>query len=159
MSTQDTSIAGGWLGTYEYRGAQAWQPPVRFEATFTLRGSGGRFAGTILDDCPLGEAGVSGAQHGLFVRFTKVYLRPDPAGGTAPVEYEGTLSEDGRFLTGVWRLKIPHRGRRAERLHGAWEAHRLWSETADAEARPESASAILEAVATARNTQERIGQK
>ena len=149
MNTRGTSVAGGWLGTYEYRGLQAWHPPVRFEATFTLRGSQGRFTGTILDDGPLGEAGVNGSQHGLYVSFTKVYLRPGhEEGATCPIEYEGTLSEDGRSLTGVWQLKHPARGRRTVRVHGACEAHGLWSETAEAEAaRTEGAGALLEAVA------------
>lgn len=89
-----------------------------------------------------------GAQHSLYVGFTKAYLRPGfEEGATGPVEYEGTLSEDGRFLTGTWQIRLPTRGRRTVRLHGAWEAHRLWSEIAEVEARPEGASAFREAVA------------
>ena len=79
MIDPDTpSIAGGWLGTYHYP-QWAGQPPVRFEATFILRGAEGRFTGTILDDDVLGEASVLGTQKGLRVNFSKVYQHPRPA--------------------------------------------------------------------------------
>lgn len=66
----DLSVAGGWLGTYFYSGRLSRQEPVRFEATFTVR-SDGSFMGKILDDSDLGEAGVSGTQSALIVKFTK----------------------------------------------------------------------------------------
>src|SRR5207245_357831 len=80
------SIAGGWLGTYSYRGGRA--SPCRFEATFSRPDSDGRFSGNILDDGPLGAAAVTGVQKGRQVRFTKSYLRPSlGSGGAQPVEY------------------------------------------------------------------------
>ena len=128
MIDPDTpSIAGGWLGTYHYP-QWAGQPPVRFEATFILRGTEGRFTGTILDDDVLGEASVLGTQKGLRVNFSKVYQHPPPGHGTGKVFYEGGLSEDGRFLKGTWKL----RG-----LSGGWEAHRLWGTEEAPEAQPE----------------------
>jgi hypothetical protein len=112
--SEQISIAGGWLGTYAYQG-----PPTRFEATFTPALGEGRFSGTILDDGRLGEANATGSQTGREVRFVKLYLRP----GMAPVAYQGTLSEDGRTLTGTWRIGAD--------AQGIWDAHRLWSEAAD----------------------------
>src|SRR5689334_10024354 len=127
MSSQDLpSIAGGWLGTYYYRVAHAWQPPCRFEATLSPLRSDGRFTGTILDDGPLGIADVTGTQTGRRVDFTKVYA--GPGGGArrlAPIDYEGTLSEDGRSVSGTWRIEAPAPGQsRRPEVHGTWEAHR-----------------------------------
>jgi hypothetical protein len=149
MSSQDSpSIAGGWLGTYYYGGAQAWQPPCRFEATFAPLGSDGRFTGTILDDGPLGVANATGRQTGRNVDFTKVYVGPGGgASGLAPIEYEGTLSEDGRSVSGTWRIVSPGPGRgRRPQGHGTWEARRRWAEAAEPEAHPEEAGAQLELV-------------
>ena len=111
------SVAGGWLGTYTYRGTQRTAPPVRFEATLAA-GDAGRFSGTILDDGKGGEARVDGTQDNNRVRFTKIYARR--VGGYAhPVEYDGTLSDDGRTMKGTWHTN--------NTLTGAWEARRLWS--------------------------------
>ncbi len=132
-SGENGSVTGGWLGTYAYQGRYSWQPPVRFEATFTP-GEGGGFGGTILDDGDLGLADVVGSQSGRQVRFTKTYRVTNASGWeTAPVEYEGTLSEDGRSLTGTWMIASGGGGRRDSRIHGVWDAHRLWGEEAAAE--------------------------
>ncbi len=116
MSSENRlSIGGGWLGTYSYGGSQNSRPPTRFEATFAAPDREGHFMGTILDDGKLGEAHVSGMQQGRSVSFTKAYIGSSPH----PVLYEGTLSEDGKFLNGTWRINA--------RAHGVWDAHRLWS--------------------------------
>ena len=129
------SVTGGWLGTYAYQGRYSWQPPMRFEATFTPVEDG--FRGTILDDGDLGIADVVGSQSGRQVRFTKTYRVSNTGGAdTAPVEYEGALSEDGRNLTGTWMIAARGAGRRVTRIRGVWDAHRLWGEEAEAE--PES---------------------
>ena len=126
----DISIAGGWLGTYAYQGAHSWQPPMRFEATFAV-GDGGRITGTILDDGPPGEADVNGTQTGRQVQFVKVYRMADPYYEIAPIQYEGTLSDDGRQMTGTWTVNYSRL-----RMHGVWEAHRRWM--TDQEALPET---------------------
>jgi hypothetical protein len=142
------SIAGGWLGTYAYAGARSLQPPVRFEATFLMTELAGAFAGTIVDDSALGAADVTGTQYGLQVQFTKVYQGPPPPGSvTAPVEYEGRLSEDGRFLNGTWLLAVRTRRGGTVRLEGVWDAHRLWSEAAEREEEAAGAGGFVEAVA------------
>ncbi|HVK03198.1 MAG TPA: hypothetical protein VM490_06965 [Armatimonadaceae bacterium] len=124
------SVAGGWLGTYYYD--DRTRMPVRFEATLRLEGEagrGGRFGGTILDDGDLGEASVhKGVQDGLVVRFTKVYEHANVWQGVVPVRYQGTLSEDGKRMTGNWQLSELHGGvGRRVRIGGTWEARRIWS--------------------------------
>ena len=60
MSEENHSIAGGWLGSYYYGKSAPNTPPVRFEATFSLPGSTGKFTGKILDDD--GGGGDGGAE-------------------------------------------------------------------------------------------------
>lgn len=132
------SVAGGWLGTYYYRGREANQPPCRFEATFREMAERDRFDGTILDDGPLGEADVDkGLQQGRHVRFTKVYREGDLRTGIAPVRYVGTLSEDGKLMHGTWSLAVL-RGPTGRRVtaSGVWEARRLWSAAEEGTAEP-----------------------
>ena len=108
--------------------------PVRFEATFTAaRGTSGVFRGTILDDGVLGEAVVShGLQTGRLVRFTKTYIKSVQGRVLAPVRYQGTLSEDGKVISGTWKLESWHSGR-VVRTSGHWEAIRRWSESEEIE--------------------------
>ncbi len=120
MSTPEHSIAGGWLGTYAFDDADAAQPPIRFEATWTMQGDLGRFSGPIRDDGPLGEADTDGMQTGRQVAFTKVYIDRSSS-YTHPVAYEGTLSEDGAHVAGTWRLSADT---------GTWDARRVPSEPA-----------------------------
>ncbi len=145
------TIAGGWLGTYAYQGRYASQPPERFEATFTRPDREGRFTGSILDDSPMGTADVTdGVQAGLHVRFTKIYRARHGGSGDEllPIQYEGALSEDGRFMQGVWEIVSRARGRRLKslRIHGVWDAHRMWNEMEESEMRPEEESAARELV-------------
>ena len=120
--TNNHSVAGGWLGTYYYRGLQAGMPPVRFEAAFQTAAEG-KFAGTILDDGVGGEARATGVQTGLEVAFTKVYLARRRS-YAQPVEYEGALSGDGKTMRGTWWIR---ESRGFAEARGVWEARRLWS--------------------------------
>ncbi len=114
---ESETIDGGWLGTYAYKGVLPTPPPVRFEATLTETGDGGRFSGTILDDGKSGEADVRGEQSGQGVRFSKIYRQSK----LPPVSYEGTLAEDGRTMAGTWRIDGTD--------HGVWDARRAWSDS------------------------------
>ncbi|MBD1850929.1 hypothetical protein [Leptolyngbya sp. FACHB-711] len=98
-------ITGTWLGTY-------WQDgnPTRFEATFVQGGN--TLSGRILDDGMLGEAQVTGDLVGRRIQFTKQYLTSSPQ----PIQYQGTLSEDGNTMSGKWNI--------GRRYSGSWEAHR-----------------------------------
>ena len=130
---RDHSILGGWLGTYYYR--SRYEMPVRFEATFSLlRDNPSGFSGTILDDIPIGEAAVThGLQTGPNVRFTKTYRQPPPEYEVGPIYYLGTLSDDGKRMTGTWETQYRHRGR-LRRMTGNWDARRLWEEMEEQEA-------------------------
>src|SRR5579862_3125999 len=134
MSMRETfNIAGGWLGTYYYRGTLRISPPVRFEAAFTVD-SNGSFGGTILDDSRLlGMADVRGIQSGLSVRFSKTYHKRIVGGRTFLAEYEGALSDDGHVLSGRWRAIGPY-GMPVPGAHGTWEAHRAWHSEEEPEA-------------------------
>ena len=127
MSDSKHSIAGGWLGTYHYRGVQTGRPPVRFEATFSVTDAG-RFAGTVLDDGG-GEAQAAGVQTGRTVAFTKTY-RGHRRGYAFPVEYEGKLSKNGKTMRGTWHIRAA-RGMPA--AQGVWDARRLWVEQSHGE--------------------------
>lgn len=133
-SSENYSIAGGWLGTYYYRGADSWQEPTRFEATFAIKADQSQFSGTILDDGPLGEADVEGTQRGRNVHFTKRYRVENDY----KIRYEGTMSEDGKVITGKWIV----RGSGGTR--GTWEAHRLWSPADETQTQDEETSAYAE---------------
>jgi hypothetical protein len=115
---------------------------MRFEATFAMTEGGGHFAGTILDDGPLGEADVTGTQAGFQVDFTKLYRHPPRRVGyrTGPIRYKGTISENGMTMTGEWTLAIRTNGITRSHLHGVWEAHRLW--LAEAEAQTDEIEAV-----------------
>src|SRR5579883_1196221 len=145
MSQQDThnqvifNIAGGWLGTYAYQPGSRL-PPMRFEATFAADPEqAGGFRGTILDDGPLGEATVTGSQSGRQVRFTKIYRATKACYRTGPVEYEGTISDDGLNIAGTWRLTTNLLGLPL-RTQGVWDARRRWHAEEEPEAVADSES-------------------
>ena len=100
-----TDLSGMWLGTYWQR-----ETPTRFEAT--LIQGGNALSGSILDDGYLGEARLSGTTVGRQVQFVKRYL----AQSLPPIDYTGTVSEDGDHITGQWSI--------AGFDAGPWEAHR-----------------------------------
>jgi len=119
MNSPEHSIAGGWQGTYTDGDTPSPRPPVRFEATWTMQGSDGRFTGHVLEDGLGGEAETDGMQTGRQVAFTKVYVDQSDS-YTHPIAYEGTLSEDGRAVAGTWRLST---------LSGTWNARRMPADT------------------------------
>jgi hypothetical protein len=131
------TFAGGWLGTYAYKGRLSIQRPVRFEATITMDDEGA-FKGELLDDNYLLESDVVGEQAGRSVRFTKVYRTPPRRSVTAPVEYSGTMSEDGLTIKGTWSAKFAN-----VVGEGVWDARRMWS----SESRPEE---VVEVIAKSR---------
>jgi hypothetical protein len=100
-----TDLSGMWLGTY-------WQrdTPTRFEATLVQGGNA--LSGSILDDGYLGEAWLAGTTAGRQVQFVKRYLGQS----LPPVDYAGTVSEDGNHISGQWSI--------AGFDSGPWEAHR-----------------------------------
>jgi hypothetical protein len=102
-------LTGSWLGTYWQDGA-----PTRFEATLVQGGNS--LSGRIADDGRLGEAQVSGEVIGRRVAFTKKYLAGK--GAVKPIDYDGTVSEDGNFIQGSWVIA----GEKADT--GNWEARR-----------------------------------
>lgn len=132
-ATPDHSILGGWLGTYYYRSRH--EMPVRFEATFSpLRDDATGFGGTILDDLPSGEAVVThGQQTGPSVRFTKTYREPTAGSEGAPIHYLGTMSDDGKLVTGSWETHFRRQGK-LRRLKGKWDARRMWEEAKEEQA-------------------------
>src|SRR5579884_594887 len=93
MSDSQHSITGTWLGNYYY---DSLRDPHGFEAVFVQ--SGEQLEGSILDDGRLGEAHLTGTMAGSSLNFCKIY------NGAArnPIHYEGTLSEDGKSITGRW---------------------------------------------------------
>jgi len=105
MTTTTTDISGCWLGTY-------WQAeqPIRFEAAFVQGGS--VLDGRILDDNYLGESSIKGELLGHRIFFIKRYLTTSPN----PIRYSGTLTDDGNYMYGHWRIGYFDSGR--------WEAYR-----------------------------------
>ena len=98
-------VSGSWLGTYWHCGQ-----PTRFEATL-VQGSS-VLDGRILDDSYLGEACIRGDLLGNRIFFVKRYLTTSPS----PVRYSGTLSDDGNYMHGHWRI--------GSFDSGTWEAYR-----------------------------------
>lgn len=138
----EVRIDGGWLGTYYYA-PEDGEEPVRFEAQFAS-GSNGRFRGTIIDDGHMGDATAVGRQQGRRVEFVKTYNQKLVGFATAPINYEGAISEDGKTMNGVWRLKARGFGVASHVMTGTWDAHRMWNEAQEADTRPEE---VVEALA------------
>jgi hypothetical protein len=107
-----TDLSGTWLGSYWQNGEQ-----VRFE--FALIHSGNSISGNILDDSYLGEATISGEVIGRNLQFFKRYVSIQQA----PIEYKGTISENGDSMQGNWSFTNKILG-----VHflgsGPWEARR-----------------------------------
>jgi hypothetical protein len=117
MSEVNHSIAGDWLGHYLYDEGVIGSC---FEAIFLE--SGGYIEGSILDGGQLGEAFVSGTFEYPNLRFTKKYRRA----GLEPVNYIGSMSEDGQTISGSWWIDA-----RGEGAHtsGTWTASRTGGHT------------------------------
>ncbi len=96
------SLSGCWYGNYYY--ASAGDKPYAFETVFIE--SEGSVTGNILDLGVHGEAGVTGSFTYPTLSFTKVYYK----GGRSNVVYDGTMSEDGKSLSGHWQIPPLARG-------------------------------------------------
>lgn len=125
------SIAGKWRGHYQYRGVP--DSGSGFGAFFSE--TAGRIDGTVEDDFAPGEASVTGSFFFPSVQFTKVYRYPirdyivDKQSNQVmmytafadPIEYEGSMSEDGKTMRGTWTINsasgLP--------VTGTWTAYRL----------------------------------
>ncbi len=101
------SIQGSWRGRYFYPGSSE---PHGFEAVFI--DVNGIIEGNILDDGALGEAVVGGKFFFPHVKFVKIYQ----TGGKHAVNYQGMMSEDGKTISGRWRI--------TGALSGIWSAQR-----------------------------------
>ena len=102
MSEKKHTVNGSWLGNYYY--AHTSQP-FGFEAVF-VESAEGVIEGSILDDGSLGEARVSGMFNDPNITFTKRYNNPLHL----PIRYEGTMSEEGKKLTGSWMIQAENKG-------------------------------------------------
>jgi len=92
------SIAGEWRGHYRYR--ECPDQGSGFSAFITE--TAGRIEGTIIDDFKPTNASFTGSFSFPSVQFTKVYS--NPAQVTYPIEYQGSMSEDGKEMSGTWLL-------------------------------------------------------
>ncbi|MEM6835967.1 MAG: hypothetical protein AAF609_03845 [Cyanobacteria bacterium P01_C01_bin.120] len=113
MKITKTDISGRWLGIY-------WQAenPIGFEAAFIQGGS--VIDGRVLDENYLGESFIKGELLGSRIFFIKRYLTTSPH----PIRYSGTLTEDGNYMSGHWRIGYVDSGR--------WEAYRTYDPLAEA---------------------------
>lgn len=96
QSNNNHSIAGSWMGQYFYLGEQTGSA---FEVVFVEIGS--RVEGSVLDNCNLGEAMVSGTFTYPNLQFIKTYISTS----TDPVEYRGIMNEDGTLIAGNWLIR------------------------------------------------------
>lgn len=105
------------MGQYFYLGEQDGSA---FEVVFVEIGSGfeKRVEGSVLDNCNLGEAMVSGSFTYPSLQFIKTYIsvRIDP------VEYRGTMNEDGTVIAGNWYIRP--RDKDSGSTMGTWIATR-----------------------------------
>lgn len=104
MGRRTLNLTGDWSGEFAYPRNSG--PTTPFLAS--IRDEGGRLTGTIIEpDIVSGAASVTatlaGLRQGSSVDFTKTYSAP-PFGYDNPVDYVGSLSDDGNTVTGVWSL-------------------------------------------------------
>lgn len=101
------NVSGSWLGNYYY---ESTAQSFGFEAVFIE--VSGNVEGSILDDGHLGEARVFGSFADPELTFTKKYRTP----GHNPVVYHGTMSDEGKKISGTWQI--------ANLAKGSWIAWR-----------------------------------
>ena len=101
MVISPSDLSGSWFGNYYYASGST---PFAFEAVFLQMGSS--VTGNILDLGRLGEATVAGTFSPPKLKFTKMYYK----GGHSQVTYRGTISEDGKTLSGSWEIVPIARG-------------------------------------------------
>lgn len=108
MTASQNNVTGTWLGNYYYASVGN---ATGFEAALVQ--SGNAVEGSILDDGALGEAHLTGTCTAGELTFCKIYNSK----ARDPVYYRGVLSEDGKSITGTWRIN--------KTVHGSWKAWRL----------------------------------
>jgi len=125
------SIAGKWRGHYQIPNLP------HHDSAFTafISENGGQIEGAIEDDCQLGEATFTGTFLFPAVQFTKVYLNQGQINEVVkrgektvivsavygpPIEYQGTMSNDGKEMNGTWTISSD-----IASGHGTWTAYRL----------------------------------
>jgi len=133
------NIAGTWRGHYQVPNFP------EHDSTFTafISEHDGQIEGAIEDDCQLGEATFTGTFSFPAVRFTKIYLTEGQIHDVVkrgnktvivsavygpPVEYQGTMSDDGKEMSGTWKISSDR-----SRANGTWNAHRLDEKDKDKE--------------------------
>lgn len=108
------TVAGSWTGIYFYpedhpsNPDDLW-PPTAFVAELIDRGgviSGVTREPDMLYDGPDRTAEIEGLRTSEAVVFTKT-----PTDGATPIEYAGTLIDDGRRIEGQWHIV------------GSWSGH------------------------------------
>ncbi|WAT18634.1 hypothetical protein OZN62_03370 [Aurantiacibacter sp. MUD11] len=102
MSADD--LSGQWSGEYAY--PRDTGPVTPFLAI--IEDHGGRLTGTIIEPNTVEsgtlEADLVGLRHGTGVDFTKTYTPGASRHYSHPVDYVGSVSEDGQVIKGVWSL-------------------------------------------------------
>ncbi len=89
------TVQGNWRGKYYYAGDSTAHG---FEAVFV--DIKGLVEGNILDDDDLGEAVVAGSFGYPELEFSKRYMHA----AAEAITYHGTMSEDGKMLSGNWHI-------------------------------------------------------
>jgi hypothetical protein len=107
-SGTNQSVQGSWRGHYSYASGN---DSFGFEAVFLE--SKGYVEGNILDDGNLGEATATGSFTCPKLEFVKIYR----SAGAAPIRYRGILSDEGKLLSGTWRI--------SPKIYGTWIAKRF----------------------------------
>ncbi|MBZ0188045.1 MAG: hypothetical protein K8F91_17490 [Candidatus Obscuribacterales bacterium] len=130
-SSGDHNIDGQWRGFYAYRNRP--DDGSGFDAHF--ESVAGALTGAIHDDQGLGEALISGSFDFPSINFTKVYV----SGTALPIHYVGTMSDDGKSLSGTWLIAHDH-----IRVTGTWRAHRIDEEYKKSRAKKTSTVKVKE---------------
>lgn len=99
--SKKNSVNGSWLGNYYY---ESTSQPFGFEAVFME--VNGSVEGSILDDGHLGEAHVFGTFSDPQLHFTKKYNNST----LNAVVYDGNMSDEGKKLSGTWRISNVAKG-------------------------------------------------
>ncbi len=113
MAQDKHGITGNWRGHYTY--SKNPDEGSNFDAIFVE--SEGILKGNIRDESMLGEAVLNGSFAYPNVSFTKTYYTP----GMSPIKYTGTMSGDGKTITGRWVIDAPNH---PIEVKGTWMAHR-----------------------------------
>ena len=99
-----SNLSGQWSGEYAYPGQAG--PVTPFLAL--IEDHGGRVSGTIIEPNTIEggtlEAELVGTHNGNSIDFTKTYAPRASRHYDNPVDYVGSVSEDGALIRGVWSL-------------------------------------------------------